>query len=669
MFSLIKLIVYFIGGVVFGPLLAIWFSFYSDIFHLKLQYEFLNYFPLDDQWELVLVFGLFWMGFYLIQAFYAELQKLLNQPPRLSWWQTDAIYQIYVKSFLDSNGDGVGDLGGVLDKVDYLKNLGVKSVWLSPIYPSGGKDNGYDVTDFKQIDPVYGSMADFDRLVEKLHANNMHVLMDLIPNHTSSKHEWFVQSSKSDSATNLFRDYYVWFPSSDQKNPPNNWTSVFGGSAWTYVDSRKAWYLHQFLPEQPDLNFRCPAVKEEFQNILKFWLDTKNVDGFRIDALKHLFESSGFESEPTKKAIISDMLNKKLAYEDIDHIYSSNQSETYETLAEWRSYCDALGKRKNSVKALIVEVTYDNVKELKPYYVHNNKAASHFPFNFQLTSIKKSSEFKPVKLKELINDFERNKPNAKCWSNWQIGNHDLARVASRLGSENVNLCNTLNLLLGGTAIVYNGEEIGMEDLPKSLLNFDECQDEFGKRHGSEEYSKYSRDYNRTPMQWNSLRNAGFTKSERTWLPVNPNHAHLNVQIQLNQENSHLKVFKDLIELRKSPSFLYGKLSVLLANEQVFAFVRKAFGSPVFLVAMNLSSSNASVNLLLNNNIAPRGYVAYYAAGKYMANNTAAAPADTSMMKPNGNAVEPDYKLKSPVLTKNVSLKPFDTLILTWPSSD
>lgn len=172
------------------------------------------------------MFGLFWLGFYFIQAFYAELQKLLNQPPKLSWWQTDAIYQIYVKTFFDSNNDGVGDLGGVIEKVDYLKSIGVKTVWLSPIYPSGGKDGGYDVTDFRKIDPVYGSMSDFDKLVDKLHANNMHILMDLIPNHTSNKHDWFVQSCKSESAANLYRDYYVWFPSTDQKNPPNNWVNI-----------------------------------------------------------------------------------------------------------------------------------------------------------------------------------------------------------------------------------------------------------------------------------------------------------------------------------------------------------------------------------------------------------------------------------------------------------
>ena len=266
------------------------------------------------------------------------------------------------------------------------------------------------------------------------------------------------------------------------------------------------------------------------KNIFKFWLDTKNVDGFRIDALKHLFESKGFENEPMSRNNLNDILNAQVAYNDLNHIYSANQRETFEILSEWRSYCNLLGKKKNSVKALIVEATYSDVKEIRPYYVYNNKPAAHFPFNFQLTSIEKKADFKPTNLKELINDFERSKPNAKCWSNWQIGNHDCTRAASRFGAENVDLANTLNLLLGGTAIIYNGEEIGMEDLPKNVLKFEDSQDEFGKRHGPENFSKYSRDYQRSPMQWNSSKNAGFTKSDNTWLPINPNYSYLNVQV-------------------------------------------------------------------------------------------------------------------------------------------
>jgi glycosidase len=654
----VKLAIYFAGGLIFGPLLAIWFSFYSDIFHLKLEYEFLNYFPLDDQWELVFVFGLFWLGFYCMQAFYAELQKLLNQPPRLSWWQKEAIYQIYVKTFFDSNGDGVGDLGGVIEKVDYLKSLGVKTVWLSPIYPSGGKDGGYDVTDYKKIDPVYGSMEVFDKLVEKLHAADMHILMDIIPNHTSSEHEWFVKSCESESTANMYRDYYVWYKSEDKLNPPNNWKSVFGGPAWTYVETRQAWYLHQFLPQQPDLNFRCPQVKSEFSEIFKFWLDTKKVDGFRVDALKHLFESNNFKSEPLKSSSIQEK-----TYDDLDHIYTANQRETFELLAEWRSYCNTLGRLKKSPKCLIVECTYDNVNELRPFYVYDSKATAHFPFNFQLTNIKRESDFKPATLKACINAYERTgKPTQKCWSNWQLGNHDTSRVATRFGAENIDLANALNLLLGGTAVIYNGEELGMQDLPKSLLNFADSKDEFGRRFGPEDYELYSRDYQRTPMQWSTLKNAGFTKAENAWLPVNPNHSQVNVQTQSAQDHSHLKVFRDLMELRKSPSFVYGKLSILLANEQVFAFVRKAFGSPVFLVAMNLSNSQTSVNLLLNSNIAPRGYVAYYARGSQSTSG------DFKLL-PNGKDLDAEYKVKSPVLTKSVLLKPRDTLILTWPSSD
>jgi glycosidase len=220
---------------------------------------------ITSEWELLIIFGLFWLGFYCMQHLYRCILHFLNRPPSLEWWQTDVIYQIYVKSFYDSNGDGVGDLKGVTEKLDYVEKLGAKSIWLSPFYPSGGKDGGYDVTSFVDIDPVYGSQADFDALVAAVHKRGMHVLLDLVPNHTSDQHEWFKESSRTDSESNKYKDYYVWKVSEDKVNPPNNWKSVFGDSAWTYCETRKAWYLHQFLPQQPDLNLRNPAVRQEIE--------------------------------------------------------------------------------------------------------------------------------------------------------------------------------------------------------------------------------------------------------------------------------------------------------------------------------------------------------------------------------------------------------------------
>jgi alpha-glucosidase len=218
---------------------------------------------ITSEWELLIVFGLFWFGFYCMQHLYRCILHLTNRPPALEWWQTDVIYQIYVKSFFDSNGDGVGDLKGVAEKLDYVKSLGASTLWLSPFNPSGGKDGGYDVTSFVDIDPIYGNSKDFDLLVEEVHKREMHLILDFVPNHTSDQHKWFKESCKSSDETNPYRDYYVWYPSKDKVNPPNNWKSCFGHSAWTYCESRQAWYLHQFLPEQPDLNLRCPAVRKE----------------------------------------------------------------------------------------------------------------------------------------------------------------------------------------------------------------------------------------------------------------------------------------------------------------------------------------------------------------------------------------------------------------------
>ena len=222
---------------------------------------------ITEEWLLCLAMFLFWLGFYYLLAFWNELKKYLNKPPVLDWWQKEVIYQIYVKSFCDTNNDGVGDLRGVAEKLSYLQQIGIKSIWLTPFYTSGGRDGGYDITSFTDIDPVYGTMKDFDELIRQAHDKQMHVLMDFVPNHTSDQHDWFRKSCQSDSVNNPYRDYYVWYPSEDRVNPPNNWRSVFGGSAWHYNTTRRAWYLHQFLKEQPDLNFRCPAVHKELNVI------------------------------------------------------------------------------------------------------------------------------------------------------------------------------------------------------------------------------------------------------------------------------------------------------------------------------------------------------------------------------------------------------------------
>ena len=358
MYEILKLGFLLLGFVLFGPCLAIYFTFYGDFYTLSKRYKLLSY--VTDEWELLGVFGLFWVGFYFMLSFWSALKKLRNKPPKLDWWQTGIIYEIYVKSFKDSNNDGVGDLRGIVDKIDYLKSIGVKTVWLTPIYASGGQDGGYDVTSYVDIDPIYGTMCDFDELVRKLHSNDMHLIMDFIPNHTSDQHEWFKKSASS--VKNAYHDYYVWQPSEDRKKPPNNWVSVFGNSMWEYCEARKAWYLHQFLPSQPDLNLRSAKVREELKSAIRFWIEKKNVDGLRIDAVKHLFESESLEDEPLRNSSISDLSGKQLKYEDFDHVHTSNQPESYKLLAEWRKLFDEISEKTGRKKYIHPIITL--------YFIH-----------------------------------------------------------------------------------------------------------------------------------------------------------------------------------------------------------------------------------------------------------------------------------------------------------
>ncbi|CAF0980695.1 unnamed protein product [Brachionus calyciflorus] len=657
MLNILRIIAYTIGSVVFGPILAVYLTFYGDLYSLSKTYKILE--KISDEWDLLLHFGLFWIGFYSMLSLWIEYKKFKNKPPKLQWWQTETIYQIYIRSFFDSNNDGCGDLRGIIQKLDYIKSLGTNAIWITPMYPSGGKDGGYDISSFTEIDPTLGTMNDFDDLVEEVHKRNMYILLDFIPNHTSNLHKWFQESSKNNDPKNPYRDYYVWYPSEDKINPPNNWVSCFGGSAWTYNETRKAWYLHQFLKEQPDLNYRCPEVKKEVENAMKFWLNEKNVDGFRVDAFRHLFEDRNFEDEPLVENK-NGLKNAALEYDDLEHTKTADQTETFELLTEWRKMFDDISRKTNRPRALIVECTSD-LKDIGKYYEYNKKPSANFALNFQFCNMNKivdinsneiDSSYRPKNVEKLINDYLKCLPK-NSWSNWHTGNHDNMRVASRIGEEYVDLANALNFLIGGTSIVYYGEEIGMIDLPKECLKFEECQDEKGKKYGPKEYLERTRDFCRTPFQWTNGKNSGFSSSDKTWLPINPNYKFLNVESQLKEYRSHLKVFKDLVNLRRSPSFQWGSYKTIVVNDQIFSFLRRAYGFPPFLVVMNFSNSSTQVNLLINSDIAPRGYVVYYHEG------SSYNPSDYKL----------EYKVKSPVLTKNVKLNPFDLLILTWAPSE
>lgn len=313
---------------------------------------------------------------------------------------------------------------------------------------------------------------------------------------------------------------------------------------------------------------------------------------------------------------------------------------------------------QKKTKALIVECTYENVNDLKPYYKYKkNEKMAHFPFNFQFCSLNKKN-FNPVNLKNLIEDYNGILAK-KHWPNWQLGNHDISRVSSRIGNEYIDLANALNLLLGGTPIIYYGEEIGMEDLPSLYLRFEDCRDEFGRRHGPLDYLKHTRDLARTPMQWSSE-----MSTIAAWLPLHPNHKEKNVEKQQIEPASHLQVFCDLMKLRKqTPTLQWGKTTVIKANEQVLAFTRTAYDFPTYLIAMNLTEENINVNLLVSSSIAPRAYVTYYLRGKQI------KQPDLDEETPKEIDMASVYKTGAAVLTKNVFLKGYDCLVLTWYSTN
>ncbi|XP_024937452.1 alpha-glucosidase [Cephus cinctus] len=369
----------------------------------------------------------------------------------LEWWQSMSLYQIYPRSFKDSDGDGVGDLKGIEEKLPHLVNLGVDAFWISPTYPSPMIDFGYDISDFKGVDPMFGTMEDFENLIKTAQKLSLKVIMDYVPNHTSDQHEWFQKSLKNIAPYN---DFYVWHPGKKLSNgtmaKPNNWLSVFGGPAWTWRDERQAYYLHQFDSAQPDLNFHNEKLVQEMKDVLVFWLD-KGVNGFRVDAIPHLFENTSYLDEP-----LSGNTNDSDNYAYFDHIYTTNQHENYEMVQQWRDVIDAYDAA-NGVTSVMMTEAYASPELIMKYYDYG----SHFPFNFFLIeNLGKDSN--ASEYKNIIDTWMNNMP-AGCTANWVAGNHDRRRLVSRFDENIAQAISVMLLLLPGVSVTYNGEEIGMED--------------------------------------------------------------------------------------------------------------------------------------------------------------------------------------------------------------
>jgi alpha-glucosidase len=491
------------------------------------------------------------------------------------WWQAGVIYQIYPRSFQDANGDGIGDLKGIARRLDYLADLGVDAIWISPIYPSPMADFGYDVADYCGVDPRFGSLADFDDLLAQAHARGMKVLLDFVPNHTSDRHPWFLESRAS--RANPKRDWYLWRDPGPDGGPPNNWISDFGGSAWEWDGATAQYYYHAFLKEQADLNWRNPAVRAAMHDVLRFWFD-RGVDGFRIDVLWHMVKAADFPDNPLNPAYLPAMGDMHRVIQR----HSTDQPEVHEIAAEMRAIADAYGAEGRGERALIGEI-YLPVDRLMRYY-GDERPEVHLPFNFQLID----APWEARALAALIAGYEAALPPGG-WPNWVLGNHDRPRVAAKRGQAQARIAAMLLLTLRGTPTLYYGDELGLSDVAIPLA---EVRD---PRELREPGLGLGRDPVRTPMPWDGSANAGFT-SASPWLPLNADWPTRNVARMAQDPHSLLTLYRRLAALRRAhPALSIGEMAVLDADGDVLAYERR-HGAERLIVALNLGSRRQRLTL-------------------------------------------------------------------------
>ena len=498
----------------------------------------------------------------------------MNSPPNdsatHSWWERGTIYQIYPRSFQDSDGDGVGDLKGIEQRLDYLADLGVDAIWLSPIYPSPMADFGYDVADYCGIDQLFGTLDDFDHLIGAAHARGLKLMLDLVPNHSSDQHRWFLESRASRISPK--RDWYIWRDPAPGGGPPNNWISDFGGPAWEWDEATGQYYLHAFLKEQPDLNWRNPEVREAMLDVMRFWFD-RGVDGFRIDVLWHLIKAEGLPDNPVNPDYRPEM-GEKLRLLQTN---STNQPEVHELAAEFRELADAYGDR-----LLVGEIVLP-LEELMKYY-GQQRPGVHQPFNFQLVE----AAWDAAVLRKIIADYEAALPPG-AWPNWVIASHDYPRIGAKLGLAQARVAAMLLLTLRGTPTLYQGDELGIGkvDIPPDRIRDPKELREPGIGLG--------RDPSRTPMAWDGSPNAGFSTGE-PWLPLHEDWATRNAEVEELGPNSMLSLYRKLLRLRRNePALSIGSIKLVDAEPDVIAYERRHGGTRLF-VAMNLSDELRRVEL-------------------------------------------------------------------------
>ncbi len=513
----------------------------------------------------------------------------IAQPPSASpdhagspdpWWKHAVIYEIYPRSFQDSNGDGIGDIKGIESRLGYLENLGVDAIWITPMYPSPGVDYGYDISNYTAIDPEYGTMADFEHMVAEAKGHHIRVIMDYVINHTSDQNAWFLESRSS--RTNPKRDWYIWRDGKGPGQPPNNWQSWFGHSAWKFDPKTNQWYYHYFYPQQPDLNWRNPEVHTAMENVLRFWMD-RGVAGFRIDAVSRLFEDPGLHDDPYAQGY------NVYGDRNIIHKYTDNYPEVNDVLKELHRVVD----KYPGDPVLITEADEPNITELTKLYGNGDEV--QLPMDFQIADVNKLSA--PA-FRKLFNDVENNTAHGQ--PEYFFSNHDQPRQWDRYGDgvhndQIAKLMAALLLMTRGTPQMYYGEEIGMRTTDPARI--EDVHDPIGKLGWPKEKG---RDGERTPMQWTAGPESGFTTSSHPWLPIPPSAKEDNVATEEKDPDSIFNTYKRLLFLRKTePALRDGSYeSVDNDNPYVFSFLRKS-GNETVLVSLNMSDAPRTVSLKLS----------------------------------------------------------------------
>ncbi len=478
-----------------------------------------------------------------------------------AWWQRGIVYQVYPRSFQDSDGDGTGDLKGITARLEHLAWLGIDAVWLSPIFPSPMTDFGYDVADYTGIDPLFGSMADFDALRDRAHALGLKLILDFVPNHSSDQHPWFQASRRRQDGK---ADWYLWHDPAAIGGPPTNWLANFGGPAWTYDPVRAQFYYHSFLPSQPDLNWRNPDVRRAMYDVLRFWL-ARGVDGFRVDVLWMMIKDDQLRDNPPNPA----WRPGQRPFESLLPLYTTDRPEIHKIVAEMRAVLDEFDQR-----VLIGEI-YLPIDRLVTYYGRNGDGAQ-LPFNFHLLQLQ---DWSAQALADLIVSYDAALPEG-AWPNWVLGNHDRPRVATRLGAAQARIAAMLLLTLRGTPTIYMGDELGMVDTPIPPADIRDPAERRQPGLGQ------GRDPVRTPFPWDASPERGFT-SGTPWLPVG---ADTPLSAQRDDPASMLSLHRRLIALRREHEALaIGPITDIAANGPVLTYRRSHFQ-----IVLNTSAMPAQI---------------------------------------------------------------------------